>query len=385
MHKRLQIACTAASLALLGVCLFASPSSAWTLQTTPSPGVSTNSLQEVSCVTSASCVAVGDYIEGSGYRPLAEKWDGNSWATQTVPLPGGAVSASLWGVSCSASNACTGVGYSTVKSQGTYAVRWNGTSWSVQTTPNPEGAGPGIIGLWSVSCATSTSCMAVGEYTNGSGTRMTLAERWDGTSWTITTTPNPAGSQLSSLQGVSCTSASACTAVGFYKDSLGVTKTLVERWNGTSWSIQESPSPSTTSSSLAGVHCTSSTVCVAVGRTVDGAGVPGPLAEHWNGTTWSTKEIPSPSGATSTGLATVSCTSASSCAAVGSYTNSGGTGVTVAERWNGTSWAVQSTPNPSGATKSFFTGVSCAEEPCIGVGQWTKSGGATATLAELYG
>jgi hypothetical protein len=385
MPRRFEMTCIAACLALLGLCLFAPSSSAWILQSTQNPSSLGNKLLGVSCATPTSCIAVGDSRENPGpYKPLAEKWDGSSWTTQTVPLPGGSSSASLWGISCSASNACTAVGYSFAKSQITMAARWNGTSWSVQTTPNPEGAGSGIIGLWSVSCATSTSCMAVGEYTDSSGTRKILAERWDGTSWTITSTPIPAGAQLSSLQGVSCTSASACTAVGFYQDSLGVTKTLVERWNGTSWSIQESPSPSTTSSSLAGVFCTSSTACVAVGRTVDGAGVAGPLAEHWDGTTWSTKEISSPSGAKSAGLGKVSCFTGSSCVAVGSYTNSGGTGVTLAERWNGSSWAVQSTPNPGGATSSVLTGVSCSEEPCIGVGRSTISGTDT-TLAEIYG
>jgi hypothetical protein len=62
----------------------------------------------------------------------------------------------------------------------------------------------------------------------------------------VQSTPNPSGALFSELNGVSCASASACTAVGYYGISFnGFTYnegTLAEAWNGTTWVIQPTPS-----------------------------------------------------------------------------------------------------------------------------------------------
>jgi hypothetical protein len=87
---------------------------------------------------------------------------------------------------------------------------------------------------------------------------MTLAERWNGTNWSIQETPNPTTN--SKLDGVSCTSAKACTAVG--EDS---GRGLAESWNGTTWSVQSTPDPDEKFDFLFGVSCTSSSACTAVG------------------------------------------------------------------------------------------------------------------------
>jgi hypothetical protein len=108
------------------------------------------------------------------------------------------------------------------------AERWNGTKWSLQTTPNPTGAVQSYLS--GVSCASASACTAAGHYFNGT-TTVTLAERWNGTKWSLQHTPNPTGSTDSELHGVSCASASACTATGYYNN--GTTPvTLAERWNG---------------------------------------------------------------------------------------------------------------------------------------------------------
>jgi hypothetical protein len=88
----------------------------------------------------------------------------------------------------------------------------------------------------------------------------TLAEAWNGSTWTMQAAPNPSGSQNAVLREVSCTSAAACTAVG---ESSG--RTLAERWNGANWTIQSTPNPAGLPA-LSGVSCTSSTSCTAVGK-----------------------------------------------------------------------------------------------------------------------
>ena len=86
----------------------------------------------------------------------------------------------------------------------------------VHPQPDRRAVEPSV--LQGVSCTSATACTAVGDYVNRDGTQVTLAERWNGTSWTIQSTPNPTGAQYAgwtaTLQGVSCTSATACTAVG---------------------------------------------------------------------------------------------------------------------------------------------------------------------------
>ena len=81
-----------------------------------------------------------------------------------------------------------------------------------------------------MSCTSASACTAVGYYASGS-TYVTLAERWNGTKWSIQHTPNPTGAPGSWLDGVSCASASTCTAVGDPNFSPPQV-TLAERWNG---------------------------------------------------------------------------------------------------------------------------------------------------------
>jgi hypothetical protein len=159
---------------------------------------------------------------------LAERWNGSSWKIQPTPNPPGAISSTLSGVSCTAAAACTAVGEygNSSFTGGMLAERWNGSSWAAQPTPsNPAG------NIFFVSCTAATACTAVGDYTNSSGTQLTLAERWNGSRWKIQPTPNPAGATFSGLFGVSCTAATACTAVGDGDYSSSTQVTLAERYS----------------------------------------------------------------------------------------------------------------------------------------------------------
>jgi hypothetical protein len=135
----------------------------------------------------------------------------------------------------------------------------------------------------------------------------------------------------SELDGVSCISTSACFAVGYYLNSrVGYGGTLAEAWNGTSWSIQHTPNHSGLLKTLAGVSCTAANACTAVGL-----GSNGLLAEHWNGTRWAIQSTPLPSGALGGSLGSVSCTSAKVCEAVGYFATTAGAAVTLAEHHSG--------------------------------------------------
>src|SRR5947209_5810846 len=122
----------------------------------------------------------------------------SGWSIEHTPNRKGVSNTQLLGVSCASTSACTAVGaYFTGMSPRMLAERWNGTKWSIQSTPNPKGV-VGIIGLFGVSCASANACTAVGYYYNGT-IYPTLAERWNGTKWSIQSTPNPKGSVQSLL------------------------------------------------------------------------------------------------------------------------------------------------------------------------------------------
>ena len=284
-------------------------------------------------------------------------------------------------MSCTSASACTAVGDSSNGATTvTLAERWNGTTWSIQPTPNPAGAS--FTFLYAVSCTSARACTAVGDSSNGT-TTVTLAERWNGTTWSIQHTPNPTGESFILMTGLSCASASACTAVGDYNNGT-TTVTLAERWNGTRWSIQHTPNPTgSQGSALAGVSCASASACTAVGDYNNGTTTV-TLAERWNGTAWSIQHPPNPASGSSIVLGGVSCASASACTAVGDY-NNGTTTVTLAERWNGTAWSIQHPPNPTGAPVSLLNGVSCASaSACTAIGGY-NNGTAGVTLAERSG
>jgi hypothetical protein len=340
--------------------------SAWSIQPTLNPtGVSESALEDVSCPALTICIAVGavNGISGPG-GPLAEQWNGSTWAIQ--PNPQGQY---LTGVSCPSTTKCTAVG--------PRAYRWNGTAWAIQPTPSEGNSNV----LRDVSCTAAKACTAVGSYhvyqQGGPGYTYTLAERWNGTAWQIQSTPNP-NKFDNSFDAVSCTTATACTAVGN-----SITATLAERWNGTAWTIQSTPKPAGPYTNLSGVSCPSSTDCTAVGEyeVFDGTTYDyRPLAEQWNGSAWTVQVTPMPSGATNTVLERVACTSANSCTAVGWYT-----GGTLVEHWNGTAWKIRPTPNPTGATSSVLSGVSCTTATaCTAVGAYNNTAGNQRTLAERH-
>src|SRR5205085_1235587 len=129
--------------------------------------------------------------------------------------------------------------------------------------------------LFDVSCPSARNCFAVGRTSpNNSGQPNgynTLVERWNGAAWSIVASPN-APNGHGELAGVSCTSASACIAVGSSYQS-STRATLIEAWNGASWKQVASADPSgKTHSALNGVWCKTATSCVAVGSAATSAG-----------------------------------------------------------------------------------------------------------------
>lgn len=238
-------------------------------------------------------------------------------------------------------------------------------SWTVQPTPDP-----GLIYslLNDVSCTSATACTAVGTYSNASETIVTLAERWDGVAWSVQSTPNPEAIS-STLTSVSCSSATTCMAVGSGADASNQLNVFAERWNETGWAAVPVPVPvGATSPYLNRVSCSSAIACTAVGgyRTLSDANVV--MVVRWNGKAWTSQATPNLSG-TSPYLSAVSCTSATSCVAVGHYVDAADAQATLAEQWDGAVWTVQPTPNPPLPSGPTLVDVSCVSPTsCTAVG-----------------
>ena len=228
-----------------------------------------------------------------------------------------------------------------------------------------------IVQLNGVSCVTATTCFAVGEGSTGRPLApvTTLTERWNGRSWTVIPSPNPTGAKNSHLKAVSCTGAKNCLAVGRSAKTKTSGAALVERWNGTKWSIIATPNPTRTG--LGGLSCVTATFCMAVGTQAgDPAGiVTHTLAERWNGAKWSIVPSPNPHVNTIV-LDGVSCTSPTNCSAVGYYdVPKLETSDTLVEHWDGKTWKIIASPNAAGGASSLV-GVSCPTAlSCIAVGE----------------
>lgn len=376
------------AIVLCAVVFGAAPASAstasWRVQFVPKPPRTSTFLSAVSCPLRGNCTAVGFAVSGGNPSTLAEHWDGSRWAIQPTPNPTGAPQAALGGVSCASPTNCTAVGdYYAASGYQPLAEQWDGSSWTIQTVPIPAGAQGGA--LESVSCASAVSCTAVGSVATTGGESLPLAERWDGSSWTVQQVPLPALASGGELSGVSCPTALECVAVG---DTGGQTNVLAERWNGARWAFQTMPRPAGTNMGLAGVSCKAHERCIAVGSetTRTGGGTTtGAVVERATGPAWTVQADAAPAG---TVLRGVSCPSSLSCTAVGVNIPAGSPPVpttTLAEHWDGTSWALQTVPVPTGTFGAELSGVWCLSTlNCTAVGDYGTGLPRANPLADHY-
>jgi hypothetical protein len=341
------------------------------LESTPSMSGDEIGLHGVACPATTTCVAVGSWYKEKSLEShlYAQLWNGREWKIQTVPSSSESSGEhSLQAVACSSSTACTAVAdpSSTATSEKPYGERWNGTEWVVQSMPVP--ASGSERWLASVSCGSATSCIAVGDYLATTGNHVPMVEHWNGTEWKVESTP-ALPYEAGELKGVSCTSATACTASGWQYLSGSVSGTLIETWNGTAWKVQSSPNPSgSAGATFKGVSCTSTSFCAAVGEWTAGkAEGYKTLVEQWNGTEWKVESTSNPNSGDH--LWGVTCTASNACSAVG-YSETSGHDAPLEERWNGTLWAVRATPEISSEEYlESLASMSCASlDVCIAVG-----------------
>jgi YD repeat-containing protein len=312
--------------------------STWAHVSTPDywPDAEGDWLTQVSCTSSTFCLATGEYVEcptGDCFYeqladPFIEEWNGSSW--QVVEAPSVVLTTYNWlgDISCVSSTDCVAVGDFEDATTDTWygALYWNGTSWIEES----DGAGAGSSGVQGVECKNVANCISV---SGGS-----IDEDESG-AWVSMNPPSVSGA---SLQGITCLSSTFCEAVG-YVSATGY-PTLVEQWNGTSWSVVSSPSPGS-DNYLYAVSCSASSLCFADGNYYSSLQVG--LIEAWNGNAWSISSTPSITSL-GTQLPSVSCVTSTFCVAAGSYMYGDIPSCsncqlydTMLDSWNGSTWSLQ--------------------------------------------
>src|SRR4051794_24145276 len=205
-------------------------------------------------------------------------------------------------------------------------------------------------GVQAVDLLSGTDGWAVGFQGSAGG----LVQRWNGTRFSVVPSPNFVDATVTSagagLTGVDALSSTDSFAVGTFRffgsDGLSHSTAVAERWNGASWTRTTVPNPNPQTNAFNDVKAFSANDAWAVGRAGDSiSGVT--LAMHWNGTAWSRVSTPSP-GSRDSFLLAVSGTASTDVWAVGYYFDLPyGNRVrhSLALHWNGSSWTRVTTPD----------------------------------------
>ncbi len=332
-------------------------------------------LEAMACPSASSCVAVG--TETSDAEPIVVLGNPASWGAahaRTITL-GAAFSngGTLQAVSCTSSSACTAVGETEIGRP--LVITGNPSTWSAAHAHaiKPPAAAGSYASFTGVSCTGPSMCTAVGTDAHNQPLYVSGNPAAWGTSSLKTVTLGADFGSGGFLSAVTCTSSSACVAIGNDDDQAALSIAGDPATWTASQALAIAPSAGFESTGLAAISCTSSTACVSVGYTYGSSFDPEPVVVIGNPTTWTTsQETPLPLGAAfkSEGqLWGLSCTSATACVAVGG----GGVATPIVVQGNPATWTGSS---PVGVTHGLGAGamdhyqaVACASaSSCTAVG-----------------
>jgi len=277
----------------------------------------TNLLNAVSCPTTTWCMAAG-YEESSGHQePMTQVYQGGAWSNSNSLTPNAGQNTDATAISCPTTTFCVAVGWSG-NNRVPWSETWNGATWALDTSIAPPPMLNGNYELYGVSCPSAAYCTAVGfADTTVNEIGYVVVSTDGGNTWSFV--PGAGVNAFTTLNAVSCTSPTFCSAVG--GASLGEEGeiTFAEQWNGTMWSVvptPTSPVPGALESEMLGVSCVSPASCAAVGYSVTTLLVGIQFVMGFNGRTWSAISAEHVAGALNE-VNGVSCAATSMCLTVG--------------------------------------------------------------------
>jgi hypothetical protein len=232
--------------------------------------------------------------------------------------------------------------------------------WSIVARPDAVGLQVGALD--GIACTSANACIAVGSH--GSATDATYAEQWDGQRWRPMATPAIASDTVPLLVGVACARPDLCFAVGINESRTGnedESDPLLEQWDGAHWTLTTIAVPNHDHGELNGISCGGPTSCIAVGTYFDHERTQGRLIEHWDGARWTFESSPSPSPEHVSQFSAVSCPTATDCVAVGEALFRSDNivyRVAMAEHRDASGWTIETS---SLSTHGTMTSVACPD------------------------
>jgi hypothetical protein len=293
-----------------------------------------------------------------------------AWTSSSLVSPGGVNSTQFLGIACKEyfPTGCVGTGKASNSSWVGMAMGqiWNGSTWTYSGALGNFGGKNGVLN--GVSCDGNESCVSVGSF----GSSLGVPEMWAQLSaekapWATYILGKPAGSSQGELNDVSCQG--KCMAVG-YKMVSGDDKTYAVQFDRVAETWLDTKSVEKSNATLKGISCTEANFCVAVGS----AGT-GPLAEIWNGKSWSAPaaQPPVPGSWESAALNSINCLTTSWCMASGTLKrNEAGTSYfrPFADIWSAGTWSTTAGIPWGSNTNVSAQGISCrTTESCWIVGE----------------
>ena len=351
-------------------------------------------LKGVACPAAGACVAVGEYGSSGLTKATVASEASGIWGTASeIEAPAPTADAELSSVACTGVGACVAVGvYEDSESRFVpiLATETAGKWAKAEVIKLPLNAWSKPVGfLNSIACPASGACIAVGSYdVEGShdteGMILTEVGGVWGQASELTPPEHAAADPRDVLNSITCPPSGSCVAVGSYQDSTFHGQAMVVTESGGVWGtpsevvLPERPEANP-EAVLASVACSAAGTCVAVGRyDQEGKGSQAMLA-HASGGAWSAAGlITPPENATSgnTGLASVACPAMGVCSAVGSYTSTNPLDPALALSGSGAEWPRGSEVLPPGNAKSgshetTLVAVTCPEAgSCVALGTY---------------
>lgn len=219
--------------------------SAWSVSPPPS-GTQGEILQSITAISAS------DMWAGGCIPAFLERFDGTQWTYFALQDLSAVNESCITGISAISPSDIWAVGWNSPNggSNVTVTEHWNGTSWTFISSPN---VGTGDNQLNGVVALADDNVWAAGFSTaapNGAAANQTLIEHWDGTTWIVVPSPNVAYGGLvrdNLLQGIVAVSPNDLWAFGYYEANpsgeSGDIFSLAMRWNGTNWSVASTPDP----------------------------------------------------------------------------------------------------------------------------------------------
>ena len=339
----------------------------WTIVTSPNIGSQDNTLVAIAGNSASDIWAVGQYVPDSGTNhtnTLTLHYDGSAWSV--VPSPSAPDTATSFLGVATAGKRAFAVGYGLPNFYGQSLIgAWNGKSWALMDHPQ---LGMSDM-LFSVQALSDHDVWAAGWYRTIDNVFHTLVEHFDGHSWSVMPTPNPGaiGNQLYGLRVFACDDA---WAVGQQISGTSPDTTLVLHWDGQQWNNVSTQPLGKAGNELLSVAGLSSDRLFGVGESQNYVQSSQTFALGSGKSKWSI--LPSDSvGTGENHLVSVAVTKKGEAWAVGHSADVyDKNALTLIEHFDGSAWKAVTSPNATTDGNNFLGGIAVIDGDLWAVGTY---------------